>query len=362
MIRRLYAPVVGLIAGALVGGTVLLLLEGQTLWGGEDGKRPLSALLENERNTVTIFEEASRSVVNIDPIGEGEGGAVGSADGGKGSGFIWDRAGHIVTNYHVVKDVPTVFVTTSNQNRAPATVIGVDPSKDIAVLRVDEPLSELKPIVLGDDFSLRVGQKVLAIGNPFGLDHTLSEGIVSALDRELETQYGRTIEGVIQTDAAINPGNSGGPLLDSSGEVVGMNTGIVSLSGGSAGVGFAVPISTVRRVVPDLIEVGRVKMVSLPLRFLPERVSRRMGRTGLIVSRVARGSDAERLGVQGTSRRRSGRAWIGDTLIAVDESPIENRNDLLNVLDRKNPGDTVMLRLQGATGVREIRLTLFGER
>jgi len=359
-----------LMVGAALGGLFAVGLVFQIgLFDGTGSgsqKRALSSLLEDERNTVEVFDASSPSVVNIDPSpsrkdirwasGQREPGA------GTGSGFIWDDSGHIVTNYHVVEESSAVMVTTFDQRRMRAKVVGVDPSKDIAILKCSGEQGNLSPVPLGDDTGLRVGQKVLAIGNPFGLDHTLSAGIVSALDRELETRGGRTIEGVIQTDAAINPGNSGGPLLDTEGRLVGMNTGIVSVSGASAGVGFAVPVSTIERVVPDLIKYGHVRQVKLGIRFLPERVSRRAGIRGLAVGRVMKGSEAEKAGIYGIRRQGAGLTWMGDVVTAADDVPVLNRNDLLNVLDRKQEGDVVVLTLLREGGEVKVRVPFEIER
>ena len=359
-----------LIFGAALGAFASLFVFGYCpeifeRFSGEPQKRPLHTLLDTERNTVEIFDEVSASVVNIESKKREDNPfsmKVRQVPSGSGSGFVWDSAGHVVTNYHVVEDSREVVVTLSDQRRLTATVVGVDPSKDIAVLYLRLGGTELTPVRLGDDSAIRVGQKVLAIGNPFGLDHTLSTGIVSALDRELETRSGRTIEGVIQTDAAINPGNSGGPLLDSQGEVIGMNTGIVTLTGTSVGVGFAIPVSTIARVVPDLIAYGKVRKAQLGLRFLSERVSVRAGLRGLVVGRVVVDSEAQKSGIRGMKRRESGLAWIGDVVVAADGAEVLNRNDLLNVLDRKEVGDSVLLTISRDGDVIDISVLLEAER
>jgi S1-C subfamily serine protease len=262
---------------------------------------------------------------------------------GTGSGFIWDARGHIVTNFHVVEGAQEVEAALADGTRRLAKVVGVAPEKDLAVLRLQDPPAGLRPIPVGSSGDLQVGQSVLAIGNPFGLDQTLTTGVVSALGREIQSATRRRISGVIQTDAAINPGNSGGPLLDSAGRLIGVNTAIQSTSGSSAGIGFAVPVDTVNRVVPQLIALGHPVRVDLGFDPLPRNlaVSRDVPR-GLVVARVRRGSAADRAGLQGLTR--SGRGFaLGDVIVAVDGSPVRNLDDLLDHLETLPPGARVQL-------------------
>jgi S1-C subfamily serine protease len=223
-------------------------------------------------------------------------------------------------------------------------MVGAAPDKDIAVLQISAPADELKPIPLGDSESLLVGQKVFAIGNPFGLDHTITSGIVSALEREITAVTGRTIQGVIQTDAAINPGNSGGPLLDSAGRLIGVNTAIYSPSGANAGIGFAVPVDVVNKVVPELIRHGRVIQPGIGVTLASERIARRLDIKGLLVVNVQPGSSAEKAGIRETREVR-GKIILGDIILAVNGVPVESYDDLRNEFDRYQIGDEVTLIL-----------------
>jgi S1-C subfamily serine protease len=269
---------------------------------------------------------------------------------GSGTGFVWDQEGHIVTNFHVVQqqvedDRFSLEVILSDQSSWPAQVIGHEPDKDLAVLRIKAPPEKLRPLKLGTSDGLRVGQRVLAIGNPFGLDQTLTTGVISGLGREIEGVSGRTIQGVIQTDAAINPGNSGGPLLDSSGRLIGVNTAIYSPSGAYAGVGFAVPADEINRVVPQLIEFGRVIRPVLGITLADDAIVRRLGGEGALVINVQPGSGAEKAGILPTTRDNRGRVSLGDVIIRVDEKDIADTNDLFTALDRRAIGETVKLTI-----------------
>jgi S1-C subfamily serine protease len=315
-------------------------------------------LLPGEAHTVRLFEAASPAIVNVDVTRRRvDPWSRRSVDvpAGSGSGFLWDDAGHVVTNFHVIRRASGATITFDDQTQLDAELVGTSPDHDLAVLKVDLaqlPANADAPAVvrsglpIGRSGSLRVGQSVYAIGNPFGLDHTLTTGVVSALDREIQSLTGRTLDGVVQTDAAINPGNSGGPLLDSAGRVVGVNTMIFSPSGASAGVGFAIPIDTVRRVVPQLIEDGRYQRPTLGIR-IDDRVAapilRRVGKRGVLVLAVQPDGPAAEAGLRPTVRDRRGRVTVGDIVLAVDRAPIESTDDLLNRLERRRPGDTVTL-------------------
>src|SRR4029077_6820537 len=221
---------------------------------------------------------------------------------GEGSGFVWDRQGHIVTNYHVISGADAAKVTLADRSTWDAKLVGVAPERDLAVLKIDAPAGKLTPLPLGNSEGLKVGQSVFAIGNPFGFDQSLTTGVVSALGREIQSESGAPIRSVIQTDAAINPGNSGGPLLDSSGRLIGVNTAIYSPSGGSSGIGFAIPEHDVAWVVPDLIRYGRGQRPTLGVVLAPESVAQRLGIEGAVIYRVGRGSGAERAGIEGIRR------------------------------------------------------------
>ncbi len=307
-----------------------------------------AGLLEDEKNTIEIFQRTSPSVVFITSL-------VLRRDfftldvfeipKGTGSGFIWDKAGHIVTNYHVVEGASSLNITLADNVTYEGELVGVAPSKDLAVLRVKAPANLLTPIPLGSSASLQVGQKVLAIGNPFGLDHTLTVGVVSALGREITSMTDRKIHNVIQTDAAINPGNSGGPLLDSQGRLIGVNTAIIAPSGASAGIGFAIPVDTVKRVVPQLIKYGKFIRAGLGISVVSDSIAQRLGVKGVIVARVYPQSNAEKAGLRGISRTRRGEYILGDIIIGVDQTPIRNYDDLAYVLEKYEVGDTVDLEI-----------------
>lgn len=322
-----------------------------------------SELTEAEWRVVRLFEEATPSVVFVateqDVIVRNVFGRFEQIRSGTGSGFVWDTNGHIVTNFHVIRGASRVNVTFADgQNRA-AEIIGVAPDKDLAVLKVDPQALTLRPTPVGDSERLRVGQSVYAIGNPFGLDRTLTTGVVSALGRTIEAMNGRTIYDVIQTDAAVNPGNSGGPLLDSSGRLIGVNTAIRSPSGASAGISFAVPADTVRRIVPSLIEVGRVTTPTIGIRFLPQGQDRRLGISrGVLVLDVIEGGPADRAGVRPTVRSSDGSFTLGDVIISVDDKPVVVSADLLNILADYEPGDTVRVQVARPSGIVELRVTL----
>ena len=281
---------------------------------------------------------------------------------GAGSGFIWDRRGHIVTNYHVIASGvrgTTYSVTLFNHKTYPARLVGGEPARDIAVLKIDAPASELTPIrVRSGRAPLAVGQKTVAIGNPFGLDHTLTTGVVSALGREIVGFGGITIRDMIQTDASINPGNSGGPLLDSSGYLIGMNTMIYSKTGSSAGIGFAVPVDTITRVVPQIIQYGKVKRAGLGISFVRDEIAASVGIRGVIIESVQRGSPAAGAGLRGLRWARDGSVELGDVILGIDAHAINNYDDLYNALERYQAGDTVTVKLQRDDSLVSVRVTL----
>ena len=310
---------------------------------------PRGELANDEQSTIELFRNAGPSVVYITTLDKQINFwtmSVVEVPRGTGSGFIWDTNGHVVTNYHVVKGVETAEVLFDNHAAYSASVVGASPDHDLALLRVQAPHALFKPLPTGSSGDLQVGQKAFAIGSPFGLDKTLTTGVVSALGRVIEATNGRTIENAIQTDAAINPGNSGGPLLDSAGRLIGVNTAIYSPSGAYAGVGFAVPVDTVNRVIPQLIANGKYVRPRLGI-YINEQMARgitdQLGISGVLVLDVMPGSSAEKVGILPSRQSPDGRIIVGDIIIDLDDRPIESVNDLLNGLERYRSGDTVQL-------------------
>lgn len=310
---------------------------------------PRGDLAPQELATIRLFEQAAPSVVYITTLAVERDLFTMNAfevPQGAGSGFIWDEQGYIVTNFHVLKDAQVARITLSDQSTYNAELVGVEPDKDIAVLKISAPDIKLSAILLGSSKNLRVGQGVFAIGNPFGFDHTLTTGVISGLGREIKSAVtDRPIQGVIQTDAAINPGNSGGPLLDSAGHLIGMNTAIVSASGSYAGLGFAVPVDTVNRIVPQLIKFGSVKKLVLGVQLLESRYLRPEGIPGAIVANVLPGSPADKAGIIPLQRDATGAIQLGDIITSIDDTPVEDGDDLFRVLDDKQPGDKIKLML-----------------
>jgi len=322
---------------------------------------PRGDLSNVEKTTIELFQQASPSVVYITSVALRSGWMglnVTEIPQGTGSGLIWDAAGHIVTNFHVIQKANTVEVTLSNHKTYKAQLVGVEPDKDLAVLRIDAGATPLKPIPLGTSNDLQVGQHVFAIGNPFGLDQTLTTGVVSALGRTINAVTRRTIEDVIQTDAAINPGNSGGPLLDSAGRLIGVNTAIYSPSGSSAGIGFAVPVDTVSRVVPQLIAHGRVIKPRLGIALAPDHILRRVRASGVLILHVEKGSGAEAAGLRGTRRTRDGQFLLGDIIKKINDAQINNSNDLLNILEHHKIGDTIQVTVLRDDQLQTFAVTL----
>lgn len=308
------------------------------------GSDPNDGLAPQEEAVIALFERLSPSVAYITSVSfkrDWYSLNIYEIPRGAGSGFVWDRQGHIVTNFHVLEGASSAKVTLADQSTWEARVVGIAPEKDLAVLRVEAPADLLRPIPLGTSRRLKVGQTVLAIGNPFGLDRSLTTGVISALGREIESVARIPIRDVIQTDAAINPGNSGGPLLDSGGRLIGVNTAIYSPSGAYAGIGFAIPVDTVRWVVPELIAKGRIERPTLGVDIVSAQAVARVDVEGALVMRVARGSGAERAGIRPTQRDRWGRVRLGDIIVAVDGEPIRSTDDLWLALDRKREGERV---------------------
>jgi S1-C subfamily serine protease len=305
---------------------------------------PRGELMAEEKATIALFKQASPAVVNITVLGvERDLFSLNQYQipQGTGSGFVWDNTGNIITNFHVIQNADAAQVTLADQSNWKARVVGAAPDKDLAVLKIDAPASKLHPIPIGTSKDLQVGQNVFAIGNPFGLDQTLTTGVISALNREIESVTRRPIQGVIQSDAAINPGNSGGPLLDSAGRLIGVNTAIYSPTGTSAGIGFAIPVDTVNRIVPELIRSGKLTRPGLGIQIADEQISQRLGVAGILVIDVVRGSAAARAGIQPTRRDAQGRVRLGDVITAIDGKKVESPNDLYLALEKYKVGDAV---------------------
>ncbi|MGQ0722078.1 MAG: S1C family serine protease [Candidatus Eiseniibacteriota bacterium] len=326
--------------------------------------RPVTArgdLASDEQATIELFREASPAVVYITNIARRRNRFtrnVTEIPQGTGSGFVWDREGHIITNLHVIEGASVATVTLSDNSTWDADLVGEAPDHDLAVLRIEAPQELLVPIPVGRSNDLLVGQKVFAIGNPFGLDQTLTTGVISALGREITAQTGRTISGVIQTDAAINPGNSGGPLLDSAGRLIGMNTLILSPSGASAGIGFAVPVNTINRVATQILQHGRVIRPGLGVQIADDTAARRLGLDGVLVFSVAEGSAAEAAGLRGTTRDQRGRLVLGDVIVEVGGDDVSNADDLANALEKREVGDEVDLTVERDDKRRTVSVTL----
>jgi S1-C subfamily serine protease len=342
----------GLAATLLAAGTALLGLP-----GGAEGQpqatpravAPRPALASDEVNNVDVFRKTSPSVVHITTLESQRdffSVNVQQVPRGTGTGFVWDDNGHIVTNFHVIQGGSGARVTLSDQSTWKASLVGAFPDRDLAVLKIDAPKDKLPPILVGSSRDLVVGQRVYAIGNPFGLDQTLTTGIVSALNREIESFNARTIRGVVQTDAAINPGNSGGPLLDSAGRLIGVNTQIASPSGASAGIGFAIPVDEVNRIVPRIIRDGRFARPALGVTAGPPALHRTMNLPrGVALVQVAPGSPAAKAGLQAFRRGPDGSVIAGDVITAVNDEAVADLDDMLMQLERRQPGDSVTLSL-----------------
>jgi S1-C subfamily serine protease len=323
-------------------------------------------LAADEKATIELFNANKSSVVFITTLRQGldlSRRSVLDIPVGTGSGFIWDDAGHIVTNFHVVQNGSGgAKVRMWDHETYDAEVVGVAPNYDLALLRVNAPASKLRPIPVGESGNLQVGQKTFAISNPFGLDQTLTTGVLSALGRTIQAVTGRPIEDVLQTDAAVNPGNSGGPLLDSAGRLIGVNTAIYSPSGASAGIGFAVPVDTVNRIIPQLIAQGKVVRPFMGVRIsdpIGQQITQRMGVPGLLVMVVEAGSPAERAGIQGTRTTPDGSRIIpGDVIQAVNGKAVKNSDELYAALERRKPGDEVTLTLYRNKQTREVKVKL----
>lgn len=329
----------------------------------------VSELAPDELATVNLFLENSPSVVNISNVATARNTFtmdVLKIPQGTGSGYVWDEQGHVVTNWHVVRGASEVQVALVDQRVYKAKLVGADPDKDTAVLKLEIPADkakELKPVALGNSANLYVGQKVYALGNPFGLDHTLTQGIISGLNRELATGFRGPIRDVIQTDAAINPGNSGGVLLDSKGRLIGMNTAIADPTGAgiSSGVGFAIPIDTVKPLVEQILKYGRVIRPVLGVTIAPPQTLRQLGQEGVLVVDVPPGSPAYRGGMRPTQRDPVGRLVLGDIITGINGKPVRQQQDLFAVLDDCKVGDSIKVEVLRDGKAKTLSVSL-GER
>jgi len=329
---------------------------------------PRGALGADELANIELFRKTSPSVVHITTLETQRdlfSMNVQQVPRGTGTGFVWDEHGHIVTNFHVIQGGSGARVTLADQSTYPAKLVGAFPDRDLAVLKIDVPAAKLPPIPLGTSRDLLVGQRVYAIGNPFGLDQTLTTGIVSALNREIESFNDRTIRGVIQTDAAINPGNSGGPLLDSAGRLVGVNTQIASPSGASAGIGFAIPADEVNRIVPRLIRDGRYVRPAMGVTAGPADLLRVLNLPnapkGVALVQVAAKGPAARAGLQPFRRAANGDIVAGDVITAVNDEAVADLDGMLAALERHQPGDSVTLTVWRNGQTRKQSVVLGGE-
>jgi S1-C subfamily serine protease len=323
---------------------------------------PRANLSDQEKANIEIYEQASPCLVQVTNLAArsiGFGLEVQEVPKGVGSGFVWDHDGHIVTNYHVVQGAAAAHVTLADHSTYDTRQISAYPDQDIAVLWVKAPRSRLHPVSVGTSHDLKVGQIVYTLGDPYGLDQSMSNGIVSALGREIHSVNGRVIRGVIQSTAAINPGNSGGPLLDSAGRLIGMNTAIVSQSGAFAGIGFSIPVDEINQIVPQLIRHGKVVRPRLGVQVASDQLARRLGiKRGALIVRVTPGSPAAQAGLQGLERDEEGHIHLGDIIVAMDGKQIDNMNDLYEALEHHRVGDTVTLTIVREGERQDLQVTL----
>ncbi|ADG67843.1 peptidase S1 and S6 chymotrypsin/Hap [Planctopirus limnophila DSM 3776] len=323
---------------------------------------PRGDLSDDEKTTIEIFRESLPSVVYISSLTVNRAQASPNPvqiTRGTGSGFVWDHQGHVVTNYHLIRNAQSATVILADNSEWDAALVGYEPDRDLAVLRIKAPASRLRPIPVGTSDDLQVGQKVFAIGNPFGFDHTLTTGVISGLGRDVPGATGETIRGMIQTDAAINPGNSGGPLLDSAGRLIGVNTTILSNSGGSAGIGFAIPVDTVNAYVPELIKHGWNERPELGIIFMYDTFARRLGVTsGALVKHVIENSAAARAGIRPMWSDEDGDLILGDIIVQMDDFPITGEMDVFRTMERFKINQVIQVKVIRDGDLKSISLKL----
>jgi S1-C subfamily serine protease len=360
------ANVVLIVLVLLLSGIVIFqIVSGSSSSDGIRAVTPRGDLADVEKTQIAIHRSAAASVVHVTSLAEQNNGLFDPVvvRQGSGSGIIWDSAGHIVTNFHVIEKSNRWKVILHDRTVTEAKLVGVAPHSDVAVLKIKAKKSTLKPIAVGTSADLQVGQNAYAIGSPFGLDNTFSTGVISALGRTITSRTDRRIRNVIQTDAAINPGNSGGPLLDSAGRLIGVNTAIISPSGTSAGIGFAVPVDEVRRIVPQLIQYGKVIRPGLGVTVLSNsdmnelREAGILRGNGVLVKEVVPGGAADAAGILATRTTNREILW-GDLIIAIDGKPVKENGDLYDLLDRYKAGDTVTVTLFRKGQRKDVRVTL----
>jgi len=360
---KVLAVLLLLVAGALVFTVIQQRRQTQHYVSFEPrpvAQRPDDKLGANEQSTIDVFSKFSRSVVHITSLETHRDRMtldVTEIPQGTGSGFVWDQDGHIVTNFHVVANGDRASVTLNDNSTYPATIIGTAPDKDIAVLHIDAPPQKLLPLPIGQSATLKVGQTVLAIGNPFGLDQTLTTGVVSGLGREIKSVTQHPIFDVIQTDASINPGNSGGPLLDSSGRLIGINTAIYSPSGANAGIGFAVPVDTVNTIVPQLLKFGKITRPGLGINPLSDQIAMQNGIDGVVISSVMPGGAADAAGLSGLKQELNG-FQLGDVIVKIDTIEVHRSSDLFKALDAHKVADQIDVTVDNQGHQRTVKVTL----
>lgn len=364
----------GVFSGAFLSIVLLVFLAVEGVrrlprsWLGREAEAravaPRGELSSDERATVALFEGASPAVVSIVASNLRRYRGVGAQEipEGSGSGFVWDEAGHIVTNMHVVRGASLFTVRFQDGSAPRAQLVGTAPDYDLAVLALETHVEELQPLPIGRSADLRVGQRAFAIGYPFGLEQTLTTGVISGLDRWIQSQSGLAIHGVIQTDAAINPGNSGGPLLDSAGRLIGVNTAIATATGANTGVGFAVPVDTVNRIVPRILEEGDVERAGLGVVLEKDVFAADAGLQGAVVGRVAPGGPADRAGLEGPSETPDGELVLGDVIVGIEDQEVRREADLYQALEVFRAGDEVRVRVSrpqpGGRRIEELRVRL----
>lgn len=321
--------------------------------------------VSDEQNSIEVYKSLSPGVAFITTSAQVQTfwGEESETERGNGSGSVIDASGHILTNYHVVEGATKLTVSFGGEKTYQAKVVGGDPDTDLAVIKIEPGNDRLTIVPLGDSDQLEVGQKVLAIGNPFGLDRTLTTGVISGLQRPIRARNGRTIEGAIQTDASINPGNSGGPLLDKFGRMIGINSQILTPGGGSVGVGFAVPVNIAKRIVPQLIQFGEVRRPKLgatlySVEQLAERGIQMPVAKGVLIRSVAQGGAAAAAGLRGLSQDRNGEVVLGDIITSIDGTKVGSSDDVYRVLDKKQIGDTVQVEIYRGSAAQTVQLKL----